>query len=162
MQRTVEMSRLNRILRAGTLDDLYSLIPQSMGCDGSCHQSCGPIVFTPEEGERIKAAGGCIPNLRLGEEPAGIDCPALTADNRCSIYEARPTLCRLWGSTSGLPCMAPGCRTKYPLTDEESRAVLYQAEALSALSGLDNGESGAASVPQSPRPRVNNSFVLGG
>lgn len=127
------MSRLARILDAPTLDDLYALIPQPTGCDGSCHASCGPLGFSSLEGERIKAAGATIANVRFGEHPAGIDCPALTVDKRCSIYDARPTLCRLWGSAVGMLCHAQTCTTRAPLTREEGRAALLRAEQLSTL-----------------------------
>lgn len=131
MSRDTTMSRLVRIQTAPTLDELYALIPQPDGCDGSCHQSCGPLGFSAQEGERIRAAGGSIPNLAAGEMPNGIDCPALTTENRCSIYDARPASCRLWGSSAVMPCMAPTCTTRHPLTDDESRAVLRRTEALS-------------------------------
>jgi hypothetical protein len=30
-------------------------------------------------------------------------CPALK-DGRCSVYDVRPTLCRLWGVVEDMPC----------------------------------------------------------
>lgn len=46
----------------------------------------------------------------LRDSPAGGGlCPALTADERCGVYEVRPMVCRLWGAAEPMPCPW-GCR----------------------------------------------------
>lgn len=65
-----------------------------------------------------------------GELPAAGDapmCSALTADHRCRVYEARPTICRLWGVSEVMPCDHGQCFTALPLTGEETAAVLARS-----------------------------------
>jgi hypothetical protein len=31
-------------------------------------------------------------------------CPALSLVGRCTVYEVRPMLCRLWGAVEGMRC----------------------------------------------------------
>lgn len=120
------MSRLARIQAAATFEDLYALIPQPTGCDGSCHRSCGPIGFSAGEGARMVAAGRVVPNHARGDQLRA-DCPALTEDRRCAIYDARPALCRVWGASQPMPCTGGPCQVRLPLTDEETRAVLARS-----------------------------------
>lgn len=42
-----------------------------------------------------------LPKIMADDGPT--DCPALVAD-RCSVYEDRPLICRLWGAVESMPC----------------------------------------------------------
>lgn len=33
-----------------------------------------------------------------------MDCPLLTSDGKCSIYEHRPAICRIWGVVKDMQC----------------------------------------------------------
>lgn len=44
-------------------------------------------------------------------------CPALV-ENRCTVYDVRPTICRLWGAGPGMACPW-GCEPDVPLTPRE-------------------------------------------
>jgi Fe-S-cluster containining protein len=109
------------------LDRLYASIP-ALDCKGLCRDSCGPIAMTGLEEERmVEARGGPLPPhtphpLAL----QAISCPLLTAEGRCSVYHARPAICRLWGAVDHDLMRCPhGCRPEpRPLTERESRAVL--------------------------------------
>jgi Fe-S-cluster containining protein len=82
-----------------------------------------------EEQRRMRAAGVEIPPmadamaaLERGEE---YYCPALK-DGRCTVYEIRPTICRLWGATQSMPC-PHGCTPPEALIQAESFELLRMA-----------------------------------
>lgn len=120
------MTRLARILAATTLDELYACIPRPVGCTGECWDSCGPIGYSKLEGERMSAAGHRPPNVH--EPRTQFMCTALTADRRCSVYDARPAICRLWGVSEAMPCDHGDCYTPNPLTEAESAALMNRAQ----------------------------------
>lgn len=74
-----------------------------------CGRCCGPIPVTYSEWQLIRRA---IRHMPLSEverlekqNRKPLTCPLRDVDNeRCSIYEARPLLCRLQGTQRGLPC----------------------------------------------------------
>ncbi|MFG3438396.1 YkgJ family cysteine cluster protein [Nonomuraea sp. NPDC047897] len=129
------------------LDGLYAEVPD-VGCKGLCHQACGPIGMNPREHQRIRERGVKIPHRRdaLAElgETGDYTCPALDKDNRCSVYDVRPMLCRLWGATETMPC-AYGCRPAEGdlLTDAEGHALLAHS--------LDVGKADALTAEQMGR-----------
>lgn len=99
-----------RYLADAQLEALYAQIPE-VNCKGHCHTTCGPIQLSNRERERIREAGVTIPEVPPGVKLSHMepdDCPALTADKRCGVYEVRPFVCRLWGASEGLPCIY-GC-----------------------------------------------------
>lgn len=56
---------------------------------------------------RIRRAGVDIPlienavtAIKNGEAPT---CPALKHD-RCTVYDVRPLICRMWGAVESMPC----------------------------------------------------------
>lgn len=117
-----------RLKRKATLGDIYARVPR-VPCKGLCMDSCGPIAMSREEKLRIRAAGVEIPSmadavaaLERGEE---YYCPALR-DGRCSVYEIRPTICRLWGATESMPC-PHGCTQPEALSQAESFELLRLA-----------------------------------
>jgi uncharacterized protein len=129
------VSRLNAIREARTLEDLYALIPDPMGCTGQCWVSCGPIGFSTEEARRLKATGVHIPNVHEDDRLVEI-CPALTPGGRCSVYAVRPTICRLWGVSESMPCPFAGCFVLDPLTEEETEAISDRALELGGMPGF--------------------------
>lgn len=107
------------------LDRLYAELP-TLNCQGKCAESCGPIFMSRVEWERIIEA--------VGYEPVGQDdltCPLLTEDGRCSVYEIRPTICRLWGMVDAMPCVF-GCKPSRVLERTEGYAFLERAGRLGA------------------------------
>lgn len=92
---------------ADSLERIYRAIP-TVDCKGLCTESCGPIEMSDEERERIAARGVTIPPAAQAMQAiiSGVrtaDCPALT-DGRCTVYEDRPLICRLWGAVQSMPC----------------------------------------------------------
>lgn len=128
----VRKSRLDKIREARTLDDLYAIVPQPIDCTGECWDSCGPIGYSVEEGERMNAIGQRPPNAHEPRER--MMCSALTDDHRCSVYNARPMICRVWGVSDAMPCphgtTDKPCWTAFPLTRRESALLLARATEL--------------------------------
>lgn len=89
-----------------SLERIYRAVP-AVDCKGLCSESCGPIDMSDGERERIAAAGVRIPPpkelLDTIIDRGTSDCPALV-DGRCSVYEVRPLICRLWGAVESMPC----------------------------------------------------------
>lgn len=100
--------RPNKVNVNRLLDELYTELPE-LECKGMCQECCGPIDMSEAERERIAQRGVRIDPMRT--RPGTMDCPALTALGACSVYEVRPMICRLWGSTRSMPC-PHGCRPK--------------------------------------------------
>lgn len=113
------------------LDAVYSNLP-TVACRGLCQDSCGPIVqgrsTTKQELLRLQDAGG---EKRGRQRRAPMTCPYLTAEDetgRCSVYEARPFICRLWGVVDDMPC-PHGCEvTPGRLSMEEGRMAMAFVE----------------------------------
>ena len=114
--------------RKPSLADVYDSIPE-VPCKGLCQDSCGPIAMSIEEDARLRARGVEIPSMvdTVAAIERGEDyyCPALR-NGRCSVYDERPTICRLWGATQSMPC-PHGCTPPDALTQQESYALLVRA-----------------------------------
>jgi hypothetical protein len=109
--------------RAGRLRALYAELPL-VECQGLCGEACGFIGLTPLERHIIQEAGG--PNIEITMYP----CPALDFMGRCSVYEYRPMICRLYGVVEDLRCPF-GCEPVKELTRDEGRAFLGWTQDLS-------------------------------
>lgn len=96
------------------LDAVYAQVPD-VGCKGLCVTACGSMGQTAAEQKRIADRGRLLP--LVGHWPDG-HCPAL-ANDRCSVYEVRPTVCRLWGAVD-----APGMRCPHGCVPAEGVALL--------------------------------------
>lgn len=106
------MNPARRARLDAAIDAAYAQVPPMVDCRGLCHSSCGPVPSGKRERERLRErhrltlpvpnTRAIIAEVRAGGEPP--TCPALDADNRCSVYEDRPLLCRLWGAVEDLRC----------------------------------------------------------
>ena len=71
----------------------------SFECVPGCHDCCGPVTTSSEEMARL-------PRKTAAEQAAAMDelnCVHL-GPNGCTVYEERPLICRLFGTTPNLPC----------------------------------------------------------
>lgn len=97
--------------RKRKLHEIYATIP-TIECVGKCTEFCGALGMEKGEYEEMRKAGG--------KEPAvnnALTCNYLQK-GRCSIYDDRPTICRVWGVVDGLPC-PHGCKTTRKLAPLE-------------------------------------------
>lgn len=71
-----------------------------MQCDLHCAECCGPVIVTTQE-------FNCVITYarKSGVRPRrqGFTCPWFQA-GRCLVYDARPTICRLFGHVPNLVC----------------------------------------------------------
>lgn len=95
------------------IQKLYEKIP-SFTCKEDCMECCdNQIQFAPEELERM-------PKVDWPDSW----CPHLK-NNRCSIYQCRGFICRIYGSSELFPC-PHGYGPEKPLTAEETRALFRE------------------------------------
>lgn len=146
------------------LDALYATLPH-IECQGLCSDSCGPIGMSLRERGRI---------IERARKPVTCgsyaSCSMLTDDRRCSVYDIRPMICRLWGLLNSMRCPY-GCIPEGGLLDDaEGVRLLLEAdniggsedrdqlvrEALAALEAMDSEEASrrAAAIFARSRPSV--------
>ena len=101
---------------------LYAELPK-LACRGLCAESCGPIALTPLEEQRIVEVAGSAPTF--GPD---LVCSMLV-DERCSVYQVRPALCRLWGLVESMPCPW-GCKPDRYLSDADGYSFLDRVGAV--------------------------------
>jgi hypothetical protein len=103
---------IDKLRREAQIRALYARLPK-MDCKGLCSACCGPIEMSLVERERLERAAGrpCTTDGRL-------TCSLLTVAGRCSAYDERPMICRLWGLVETMPC-PHGCRPEGGLLSAE-------------------------------------------
>lgn len=118
------------------LEGLYRLVPDIPGCKGLCHNSCTSIEMSARERDRLAENGIVltphdVAQRKLTETGTPHRCEALDADNRCTIYDKRPMICRLFGTTQvhvgegfGFLNCEFGCAPERPLTENEALELL--------------------------------------
>jgi hypothetical protein len=119
--------------RGADLEALYAQLP-TLECKGLCTDCCGPIDMSPLERTRLKEIGVRIPlpivALETVKREGNYDCTALV-DGLCSVYERRPSICRLWGVVESIPC-PHGCKPDPGyLTDQQGWDFLQQIHSVS-------------------------------
>ena len=94
------------------------LIPE-FECVPGCHDCCGPVTTSTEEIARFPVKSEAEHDVAL----ANLSCPHLGA-NGCQVYEERPLICRLFGTTPRLTC-PKGCRPQQ-MIDPRIERKIYQ------------------------------------
>lgn len=80
------------------IDQLRLQIP-GFACVPGCHDCCGPVTASSEELARLPVKTDAEHDAAL----ANYDCVHLGPQG-CTVYEQRPLICRLFGTTASLPC----------------------------------------------------------
>lgn len=84
---------------------LYATLP-TVACKGLCAVACGPLPMSVLEAEQLKKADT---QRRLPMIRENVSCIYLNEQTaRCTVYAARPFICRVWGTVKNLSCMH-GC-----------------------------------------------------
>lgn len=116
------------------ITEAYAKLPP-MQCKGLCGHSCGPIGMSGVEEGRFRERGVPVPGMM---DPS---CPSLDFAGRCSNYDIRPMVCRLWGVVDEMPC-PHGC------VPEGGRIKSEEGFALLAEVMIAGGESEWSEVLQ--------------
>lgn len=80
------------------IDTLRQQIP-AFACVPGCHDCCGPVTASSTEMARLPRRSSAVREAAL----AALSCPHLGPQG-CTVYEERPLICRLFGTTPSLPC----------------------------------------------------------
>jgi hypothetical protein len=68
-------------------------------CTPGCHACCGPVTASSEEVAYLPIKSDAEHDAALSE----LNCPYL-GSNGCEVYNDRPLICRLFGTTPNMPC----------------------------------------------------------
>ncbi len=127
---------MTRSKRLRVLAAIYAEVPE-VGCKGFCWQACTSVPVFQLELEQIEAKAGVklsetrspldIGGAKLTGQP-GAACQFLVL-GRCTVYEARPLICRVFGAAEGLRCPY-GCTPERIVSDVDVFGMLERVEAL--------------------------------
>lgn len=124
-----------RTKRLRLLNEAYDTLP-SVECRGLCWEACSFIPLEDVEVVNIETATGSpVKTIEYMSkrmlEPTGTSedqCPYLQL-RRCSIYDQRPTICRLFGIARGMECRH-GCRPARIVERDEGHVLLNRIRKL--------------------------------
>ncbi|NMR25101.1 YkgJ family cysteine cluster protein [Pseudoalteromonas sp. NEC-BIFX-2020_015] len=71
----------------------------SFKCVEGCHDCCGPVTTSSEEMSRLPVKTDAEHEAALNE----FNCVHL-GPKGCTVYDERPLICRLFGTTPRMPC----------------------------------------------------------
>lgn len=134
--------------------EIASRHPRSFRCGAGCHSCCKPgLTVSPIEAEALRLFLSDRPELveriralEALDPHAGTRCKLLDENGLCTIYEARPLVCR----SHGAPLLVETRRDVCPLnfTDEPLAAIpgtdLINLETLNTILALINAQFSAA------------------
>lgn len=87
-------------------------------CVPGCHDCCGPVTASSEEMARLPRKS----EAEHAQALAALSCPHL-GENGCQVYEERPLICRLFGTTPRLAC--PNGRRPETMIDARTEQQIY-------------------------------------
>ena len=112
------------------LKEIYDSLPR-LECKGLCVDDCSKIRLSAVERALIQTATGAVPKFDTVVSKAR-NCPCLV-DGRCSIYDVRPLVCRLYGMVdpaAGHVLCRFGCKPERYLSYDEAQALIARARKL--------------------------------
>lgn len=89
----------------------------SFECKPGCHDCCGPVTTSSEEMSRLPVKTDAEHEAALAEW----NCVHL-GPNGCNVYEERPLICRVFGTTPHMPC-PNGCRPEKMIDSKTERQI---------------------------------------
>jgi Fe-S-cluster containining protein len=120
------MLKKRRRLRKELHEDLYGLIPD-MTCPSGCSDCCCVVRFSRYEVAQISTVRKIRAVLKRFRQATTQKCPYLTEDNRCSIYQVRPFVCRLFGTADIERLRCPkGMQPAKMLSAAEAESLINQ------------------------------------
>lgn len=122
---------MNNTAKLKAIDALLSAVP-AFDCKPGCSDCCGPVAFSRLEIRRIEQRTG-ISRKQLHTstllKKGCLTCPLLDQEkHRCSAYEIRPAMCKVFGSSLHHWLVCPhGCAPEHPLSVESTNQLVDQA-----------------------------------
>ncbi|MGY8564488.1 YkgJ family cysteine cluster protein [Paracidovorax citrulli] len=103
------------------LETIFSLREQipDFRCIVGCHDCCGPVTVSTDEMARLPRKSDAERDAALSQ----LSCPHLGAGG-CQVYQERPLICRLFGTTPNLPC--PNGRRPVYMIEEDVEQRIHQ------------------------------------
>jgi len=102
------------------LQSHYDKIPP-VACKGLCQEACGALVLLKKEVDEIRKEFG-----KTISTDQNLSCTALCkVSGTCTVYSARPWVCRAYGAMEGLECPY-GCNTA-PLVSKKDGDKMLRA-----------------------------------
>jgi Fe-S-cluster containining protein len=98
------------------LHQIYRRIP-SVKCKGLCTDNCTVLGMSEGEYQNMTRTGGKEPAIN-----PDLSCNYLE-NGRCSIYNERPAICRIYGTAEFLLCPY-GCKRERTLSPQDGFAIL--------------------------------------
>lgn len=89
----------------------------TFACKPGCHDCCGPVTASSEEAAWLPEKSEAEHDAAL----AKLDCVHLGAGG-CQVYDERPLICRLFGTTPRLAC-PNGCGPEEPVSPRIEQQV---------------------------------------
>jgi Fe-S-cluster containining protein len=119
---------------------LYREVPAVSGCKPGCGRCCGPVPWSAAELARVedRIPSGTVRVPAPGGQghvvlvhPLTTACAMLAADKSCTVYEARPLMCRLFGAVDAefMTCQF-GAKAARPLSDKAGHRLVDRYKAL--------------------------------
>jgi len=103
------------------IEALRDRIP-SFKCIVGCHDCCGPVTASSEEVARLPVKTDAEHEAAL----ADYNCVYLGKQG-CEVYNQRPLICRLFGTTPRLPC--PNGRRPVYMIDTRTEEEIHRFHA---------------------------------
>ena len=122
---------MNNSARLAEIDRLLASVP-GFQCKPGCADCCGPVCISRLELNRIVQRTGIKPKelltsfrLKQSQKTGCLKCPLLDAQNKCSVYDIRPAICRIFGSSDHPRLRCPhGLKPENPLTPEATNSLV--------------------------------------
>jgi Fe-S-cluster containining protein len=132
------------------LDALYAQLP-AIACKGLCAIGCGAVSLTDLEARRLQLVSHIKPRtvpgtVTDGGAPRSAERCIYLRHDRCTVYAARPLICRVWGVVRMLSCPR-GCVPDRWLSDLEFVRIAQAIERLGGGRVLRTGADGVFHVP---------------
>lgn len=105
------------------IEFLYSAIPD-FDCKPGCFECCGPVPLHPWESERIGVEDSATITVEELKSIKKAFCQFLK-NGKCSIYDHRPLMCRLYGTVENLRCPY-GKRPETLLTKKQADKLMKE------------------------------------
>jgi Fe-S-cluster containining protein len=144
---------------------LWDQVPPVTGCKGLCYDSCTNVPVFPIEAyyliekygaklEPVEHKGGFLFPTLGANEP----CSFLNEEKRCTIYEDRPMICRMFGHPIWTLTCSHGCVVGKSLT--EDKACLLMSEMVGVMDDMPGVRPGENSIDVMERQIGTMTFIV--